>query len=360
MLLQYMLTFSLQALAAPFALPKGISLGSRLLHSILNPSPKGTRTPLQPSTNPTLRPPLVPQDSASTALWRVLLVSLSLSLTVYAILLPPHNLFLSLSMPRNIFERVLPALRSPLDIRTATESLARAWSVRLGGRALANDEISLLNRLQTLDARLIYVAYGTSPVMSCTWCRPGANWDYLVLIAPGVTLEYLLVLAVVGALLNRHRKHWRRWAVAVLLVGGAIEAALRLNWQGSRGGAVVMVSAFMPTTIALMSDWRPDPQIHSILHLYRHALFSATIVVAYFLPPKPIPQHPSASHLIAPVLSDLTSRAELVLNKLRVAKVQRMVVMQDAQTCNTVRYPIRDIEGDRADVIARTGTRFLV
>ncbi|ORY54145.1 hypothetical protein BCR35DRAFT_310419, partial [Leucosporidium creatinivorum] len=268
---------TLLLLAAPWLLPKGISL----VRSVFSPSPAGTRTSLHPA----YRPPSRPRDSPSRAHFRLLLISLSLSLAVFSLLLPPHNLFLSLSTPQSTLQSFFPALRTPLDLRLATETLARAWSVRLG-RELGDEELGLLGRLQTLDARAVYVAYGTTPLMHCSWCRPGEGLDFLLMLAPGLGLEYLLVLAVMGLLLGGGRKHWRSWMVVALLVGGAVEAYMRVSWAGPRAGGSVMM-------------------LHSTLHLLRYTYFSLLLLVAYLLPPALVSHSNSAASLISPAILNL-------------------------------------------------------
>jgi hypothetical protein len=228
----------LQLLAAPWLLPRGISL----VRSFLAPSPAGTRTSLHPSSCPPSRP----ADSPSRAHFRLFLISLALPLAVFTLTsLSPHNLFLSLSAPQSTLQSFFPALRTPLDLRLATETLARAWSVQMG-RELGDDELGLLGRLQTLDGRAVYVAYGTTPLMHCSWCRPGEGLDYLLMLAPGLGLEYLLVLAVTGLLLGAGRKHWRRWMVVVLSMGGVLEAYMRVSWAGPRAGGSVMMVGWAP------------------------------------------------------------------------------------------------------------------
>lgn len=65
------------------------------------------------------------------------------------------------------------------------------------------------------------------------------------MITPGLALEYLSLLAIVGLLLAGHRLHWRRWCTCAIVLAGLAEAGTRLNWQGTRGGpsggSVVMV-----------------------------------------------------------------------------------------------------------------------
>lgn len=205
----------------------------------MNPRPAGsTRT----SLNPSYHPPLPAPTSPPHALFRLLLFSLALSLSLFTALSPPTNIFLSLSTPHSLLSTLIPIFRTPLDLRLATETLSRLWSQRLS-RPLLPDELALLGRLQTLDSRIAYIAFGTAPLMTCTWCRTGGGqqMDYLILIAPNLMLLYLLATMTVGMLLSGDRSHWRKWLVGALVVGGVMEAYMRASWRLPRGGEVVMV-----------------------------------------------------------------------------------------------------------------------
>ncbi|GAA5825810.1 hypothetical protein JCM3770_006343 [Rhodotorula araucariae] len=283
--------------ASPYLVPRGI----RLAQSLLNPQPKGQRLPL--------------------AAFRLFVFALGVSLAVFSALSPPHNLFLSLSSANSTFSRLFPLLRTPLDLRIATETLARAWSSSLG-RPLTDDELALASRLQTLDARLAYIAYGAGPLLQCGWCRPPGSasaagllgTDYLLSIAPGVSVAYLTALAGCGLLLSGNgRERWRKWVVLATLGGALYELWLRLTWDGARGGI----------------DGNPT-MLHSRLHLLR-TLFSALLLLLSFLAPAaPLPAAaPSTSALIAPAVASIVSQSEAVLHRLRALSVERMAVLHD-------------------------------
>lgn len=178
-----------------------------------------------------------------------------------------QNLFLSLSTPHSTLSRLFPFLRHPLDIRLATETLARAWShTLLHHRPLDEPELALLNRLQSLDARLVYIAYGAKPLMQCEWCRPpgGGNMsslggtiiglDYLLASAPTILIAYLTTLAACGLLLSGNgRQRWRIWIVIPIVGGLGAEAYMRLTWDGGRGQAASGASISMVRSLLSLS-----------------------------------------------------------------------------------------------------------
>ncbi|GAA5961150.1 hypothetical protein JCM21900_005881, partial [Sporobolomyces salmonicolor] len=228
------------------------------------------------------------------------------------------NLFLSLSVPDSLLSHLFPLLRPPLDIRLATETLHRAWSHQLA-RPLTESELALVQRLQTLDARLAYIAYGAGPLMGCSWCRgPGSNGplvgaDYLLAVAPGTAIAYLTLLAGMGVLLaGNGRERWRKWAVVVVVLGMAAEMWTRLTWEGTRGsgeGAVIM--------------------LNSRLHLQRALAFSILLLFSYLAPPSrsSLGPHASTAAVIAPAITSITMQMENLLSKLRVLSAERMAVL---------------------------------
>jgi hypothetical protein len=178
-----------------------------------------------------------------------------------------QNLFLSLSKPQSFTSRVFPTLRYPLDIRLATETIHRLWqyeTLSRSNRPLNDSELYLIQRLQTLDARLSYLGFGSYPILYCNWCKPfttstnsggggGGGGDHLISILPGIFIAYLTILIGIGLLLNQNgRERWRIWAVLFIGVGSGNEVWQRLTWEGlrlnggmiSQGQTVSMVSMY--------------------------------------------------------------------------------------------------------------------
>ncbi|KPV71510.1 uncharacterized protein RHOBADRAFT_56552 [Rhodotorula graminis WP1] len=305
-------------IASPYLVPRLV----RLAQAWLNPRPKGARAPAHPASRPPARQRRRP-DSSNLAAFRLFVVTLGVSLALFSALSPPHNLFLSLSTPHSTLSTLFPVLRRPLDLRLSTDTLARLWTASLAGRRpLTDDELLLASRLQTLDARLAYIAYGAAPLTQCAWCRPtGSNsatgllgTDYLLSVLPGVAVAYLTALAGSGLLLaGNGRERWRVWAVMAVMGAAGYEMWMRLTWDGARGGVGGIVT-----------------MLHSKLHLLR-TLFSALLLVASFLAPAASvpPAQPTTAALVAPAVASLAAQNEAVLHRLRALSMQRMAVLHD-------------------------------
>ncbi|GAA5878713.1 hypothetical protein JCM3774_000482 [Rhodotorula dairenensis] len=312
-------------IAAPYLLPKVIRVGQ----SFLNPKPKGQRNPVHTYNGPS-RDTIAAADSPRLAAFRLFVCALGLSLCVFSALNPPENLFLSLSPPHSFLSRLFPCLRHPLDIRLATETLSSAWSRTLLRRPLAEPELALLARLQTLDARLVYVAYGAGPLMHCMWCRsPGVvptgsvfGLDYALALLPLTGIAYLVTLAGCGLLLSGNgRARFRSWIVVLLLGGMAAEVWARLTWDSGRGQTAVGA---------------PIAMIHSQIHVLRSLFFASLVAVSYLAPATRrlchaggAPPPPGTSTIITPALVAIAQQSESALHRLRALSVARMAVLHD-------------------------------
>jgi hypothetical protein len=330
-------------------------------------------------------------DSPQLAGFRLFVCAFGLSLAVFSALNPPEvrytldsspslpriysgadrleilrpgaqNLFLSLSTPHSTLSRLFPFLRHPLDIRLATETLARAWShTLLHHRPLDEPELALLNRLQSLDARLVYIAYGAKPLMQCEWCRPpgGGNMsslggtiiglDYLLASAPTILIAYLTTLAACGFLLSGNgRQRWRIWIVIPIVGGLGAEAYMRLTWDGGRGQAasgasISMVRSLLSLSLCAVSELtaRAPNQIHSQLHVLRSLFFASLLTISYLAPASfhPIPAllQPDTSTIVAPALAAITNQGEDALQRLRALSIARMAVLHEDRSRKEVR-----------------------
>lgn len=272
----------------------------------------------------------------------------------------PQNLFLSLSSPHSTLSLLFPLLRRPLDLRLSTDTLARAWAASLPrGRTLTDSERLLASRLQTLDARLAYIAYGAGPLTQCAWCRAptgaaragGAGvggTDYLLAVLPGVSVAYLAALAGSGLLLSGNgRERWRSWAVLCVVAAAGYELWARLTWDGARGGvgaSVTMVRAFLWGPLVglvhpQLTTRTPGPrQLHSKLHLLRTVFSALLLLLSCLAPPSLAPSpHPSTAALVAPAVASLAAQGEAVLHRLRALSLQRMAVLHGDATRTKVR-----------------------
>ncbi|KAM0791039.1 hypothetical protein ACM66B_004335 [Microbotryomycetes sp. NB124-2] len=299
---------TLASLAAPFVLPRALQLAYSWLHV----TPKGTRTPLNAHVQGHIHAAGTTdtrhsRDNATTSVIRLAIASVAVSLSLVRALTAPHNLFLSLAPSSNILHLVLPVLRTPLDVRTSTDSLARAWLAKLGRSQLDDDQLALLGRMQTLEARMIYIAHGKDALLNCHWCNPTlASSDFLILTLVSLVVHYLVALGVVGFLTTSDRIQWRRWLVGTVIGGALVEVWSRLNWRGSTGGQVVMINA-------------------ECLFV-RHCFLAATFALSYFAKPKaPEPEWTGTVDVLQGTMQALSDRSGLLLDELQIHETERRV-----------------------------------
>ncbi|GAA5846137.1 hypothetical protein JCM3766R1_005648 [Sporobolomyces carnicolor] len=313
-------------LVAPFLVPSAL----KHVQAFLNPSPRGaTKTKTSVARANVKRERA--KDGRQLATFRLFVLTFGVSIALFTALLPPHNLFLSLSKPHSWASRWFPILRYPLDIRLATETIHRAWVHQLS-RPLTESEASLVQRLQTLDARLSYIAYGATPLLHCSWCKPfatsqgrgGGGGDYLVSILPGVAIAWLSILTGIGFLLTGNgRERWRIWAAVAALAGCANELWKRLVWEGLRGGGG-------------WTQGQTVSMLHSTLHVQRSIFAALCFIVAYLAPAALVSDDPSrgyerssTSAIVAPSIRGLVKQSEQLLETLRTLSLERMAILHD-------------------------------
>jgi len=121
----------------------------------------------------------------------------------------PTNLFTQLNVP---FVTPSPLLREALLV-THPESIG-----------LPDTTEALLSRLQSLDARSLYVRFGHDTVELCDYCHSFA--DFALFALPATTLTYLRTIVIVGLMTMKGsgKRRWRSWGVGILVVAAAIEA----------------------------------------------------------------------------------------------------------------------------------------
>ncbi|KAK4046355.1 hypothetical protein OIV83_006136 [Microbotryomycetes sp. JL201] len=243
-----------------------------------------------------------PADTSSSVV-RLGLASVAISYALVRAIQAPDNLFLILAPSQSLFDLVLPVLRTPLDVRISTDSLARLWLARLGQSKLDDGQLALLGRMQTLDARLIYIAYGKDALLNCQWCSPTVgSSDYLALTLVSLCVNYLITLGVAGALTSGARSHWRRWLAGAIISGAAIEIWSRLSWRSTTAGLILMCL------------------------FLRQLLFAATIALAYFAKPK-ASQLPwtGTADVLQDTLQALSDRSGALVDELQMHETERRV-----------------------------------
>lgn len=105
----------------------------------------------------------------------------------------PSNIFSSLQIS---LATASPVIRQSLLAYTPNSTLPPAIQV-------------LLARLQSFDARVIYVRFGHNTVVECDYCH--SFWDFALFSLPGVGIQYVRMAAVFGVMTMRGsgKRKWR-------------------------------------------------------------------------------------------------------------------------------------------------------
>ncbi|KAH0543823.1 hypothetical protein FGG08_001862 [Glutinoglossum americanum] len=107
--------------------------------------------------------------------------------------------------PENIFVVTHSRLQTPSDVL-----FARLQKVR----PLTSGDTILKSKLVSMDARLLYLTYGPSPLAECTFCNSNSPFSYLYYSFPSIVAPHILHIAVLGVvtsslLSGREGNFWR-------------------------------------------------------------------------------------------------------------------------------------------------------
>ncbi|KAH8116036.1 hypothetical protein DFH11DRAFT_1507063 [Phellopilus nigrolimitatus] len=194
--------------------------------------------------------------------------------TLLSLFIAMHSLCILYALivlfPQNIFSRLRIPLSEPADaIRARLLHFARSPT-------LPGPLETLLVRLQSFDARVVYVRFGHAALQDCAHCVSRA--DFALYAFPGPLLEYVCEAAAVGLVTIRGsgRERLRIWALAALAAAACAEAyfvsATDVVFPASRDGSG---EAAAVATVML----------HDTAQRLRHALFLLLPPLLHLLPP---------------------------------------------------------------------------
>ncbi|EPS44908.1 hypothetical protein H072_1094 [Dactylellina haptotyla CBS 200.50] len=69
---------------------------------------------------------------------------------------------------------------------------------RQGIPKLSENDVTLLDALQTREGRLLYAAYGPRPLIECSWCTLSDPTSYLYYAIPTIALPHIANIAILG------------------------------------------------------------------------------------------------------------------------------------------------------------------
>ncbi|KAF8325786.1 uncharacterized protein EI90DRAFT_3128323 [Cantharellus anzutake] len=121
--------------------------------------------------------------------------------------------------PTNLFNEL------NLAVVTSSSLLRQALlKGRPADSELPNSVEALLSRLQSLDARSLYVRFGHDTVEHCDYCHTFA--DFALFAFPSAAMTYVQTIALVGLMTVKGsgKRRWRSWGVGILVTAAVVEA----------------------------------------------------------------------------------------------------------------------------------------
>ncbi|KAH0566231.1 hypothetical protein GP486_000378 [Trichoglossum hirsutum] len=119
--------------------------------------------------------------------------------------------------PENVFVTTKSRLQTPTDV----------LFTRLGNvRPLTPQDTTLRSKLASMDARLLYLTYGSKPLVECLFCNSDAPFSYLYYAFPSIVAPHLFHVAVLGivtsSLLSGHEGSYWRTKATIAGIGLAL------------------------------------------------------------------------------------------------------------------------------------------
>ncbi|OAV96154.1 hypothetical protein PTTG_26399 [Puccinia triticina 1-1 BBBD Race 1] len=187
------------------------------------------------------------------------------------------------------------------------------------------EQARLIQKLNTLDARLVYSTVGPDPFLHCGWCRPPSSKvsgsDHLFFTLSRLVLQYATVLLVVGIMTTgasqrgMKRRVWRARLALLSIFYFAVEAA------------ILSVLIFFLSLSASVNDSRTTWEA---LFSLRAAFFSLILIASWWAVISEPPRE-----LLSPInktgvgLATVAANLEGLVNRLRLTTLQRSALMKD-------------------------------
>ncbi|CAG8487379.1 5955_t:CDS:1 [Paraglomus occultum] len=211
------------------------------------------------------------------------------------------NLYLAFfSSPPNIFR----TLNAPIN----TPSFTLRVLLEKNKQPLSLYYLSLLDKLQSYESRLKYLAFGEHAFMQCTYCRDAI--DYLYFIVPSNASYYILMSCIIGIVtITRSKAHWRTYGVISLA-----------------GFCFYEFYTFASTDIR---DIQPShPSLFSTIHFYRHLFFAILSILVIVITQEDI-------RTDSEILASIERQQRSISNQIRGSRLQRATAMRDPELRKT-------------------------
>ncbi|CAG8665237.1 23983_t:CDS:1 [Cetraspora pellucida] len=241
-----------------------------------------------------------------------LLVSTILIQVYYTFLSPPPNIFIA----GNI---------SP----SASLSIIRTFLLTKNSQLTPIDNL-LLEKLSSLENRLIYAAYGQEALLECNYCKNIT--DYSMFIVPNVVWSYVMMLTVLGiSTITKRKSHWRIYGVIFLIGCGFIELYTLLTTDIRKNAAQGVIEFLYNNT-----DY------------YRRMAFIVLSLAVLFF-------NKADERSDMEMIQEIKKNQEVIIHCIKATELQRTAVLRDNNLRRIFEEFYKRIETAEKDVVMDQG-----
>lgn len=228
-----------------------------------------------------------------------------------------------------------PAKENPfaitrLPLNTPSVSLTAALAKHHRTHGLNDTPITqqrLLQRLTSLDSRLLFTILGPESLLHCRWCRPPSKEanhtnDHFNYHLPRLASQYALALIAIGLLttnaasLESKRRLWRSRTALSLVFGLLLEIT------------TIFVLLQMPSLA--MNAKNQSRMIAEKMYLIRHLFFACVFgICSWAVMSESQESNTTALAKLGIQIGSVTHQLDTLVSRLRVAALQRSTVMRD-------------------------------
>ncbi|EGG02541.1 uncharacterized protein MELLADRAFT_72773 [Melampsora larici-populina 98AG31] len=228
-----------------------------------------------------------------------------------------------------------PAKENPfaitrLPLNTPSVSLTAALVKHHRAHGLNDTPITqqrLLQRLTSLDSRLLYTILGPDSLLNCRWCRPPSKEanhtnDHFYYHLPRLASQYALAFMAMGLLttnassLESKRRIWRSRSSVTLIFGLILE--------------MITVFVLLHVPSLGMNAKNEGRMLGDKIYMIRHILFGCVFgICSWSVMTETQESNATALAKVGIQIGSVTHQLDTLVSRLRVAALQRSTVMRD-------------------------------
>ncbi|KAG0141333.1 hypothetical protein CROQUDRAFT_664008 [Cronartium quercuum f. sp. fusiforme G11] len=223
-----------------------------------------------------------------------------------------------------------PFTLTRLPLTTSTVSLTAALARIYRARGLPDTPVEqqrLVQRLTSLDSRMLFTVLGPDSLLNCRWCRPPSKEsvhlnDHLLYTIPRLASEYGLALISLGLItshapsLDAKRRIWRIRIAASLLTYLIFEC--------------IFLSICISLPTLTMDTKHKGRMIGDKLYIIRHLIFSFCFVLStWSILIEREESNTTALVKLGVQIGSISHSLDNLVSRLRIAALQRSTIMRD-------------------------------